>query len=207
LESNIAVNERHKTLTAEQVSNIVAAIRQQVPLAEVAVKCGVSISTVYRQRRIHHLRSQSAKTEGLDLKRNLRRAEWTRAVDCNMNRTIKSVRSTTKTAYAWLYRNDRSWLQANCTQLRRTKTHRLTVDWPKRDLELCEKLNLYVATLKLDKMRPRISKSLMLNHIGEASVRENGHKLPKTYALLDELEESVLDRQMALLHKSSDGEG
>ena len=195
-EQGIPVKARPKTLCADKVSKIVEAIQAGLAFEDVAKTCGVSISTVYRQRRIHHLQGKDWKARSLDTERNNRRAEWITAVAEHEYAGIKRVRSDAGATYAWLYRNDRQWLRENCSTTSLAKIRPLKVDWNKRDSELCEKLQLYVENLRSEQFRPRVSKALMLNHIGESTVRSNLDKLPKTFALMMNLEESVLDNQI-----------
>lgn len=195
-ERGIAVKDRPKTMTVDKASKIVSAIQENLSMAEVAERCGVSVSTVYRQRRIHHLQTTDTKIGAFDVQRKARRAEWVTAVDANPEAGVSRVRSCRKATYTWLYRNDRAWLSTSCGSLRKLKSHPLKVDWRQRDLELCKKLRQYVSGLSCEEPRMRISRSLMLNYIGEAMARSNKDQLPRTFSLLMELEESVLENQI-----------
>ena len=196
LEQGAAVKTRPKTLSADKVSKIVETIQAGIALDDVAKKCGVSISTVYRQRRIHHLQSQDKKAVNFDVECNKRRAEWRKVVEEHKYTGIKRARSDAGAAYAWLYRNDRQWLKENCCTPILTKIRTWKVDWQTRDVDLCKKLSLYVKNLRDAQFRSRISRSLMLNHLGESTVRSNLKKLPKLQTLITNLEESIFDNQI-----------
>lgn len=196
LEQGTAVKTRPKTLSADKVSKIVETIQAGIALKDVAERCGVSVSTVYRQRRIHHLQSQDRKALSFDLERNERRAKWIKAVEEHKYDGIKRARGDAGATYAWLYRNDRRWLKDSCCTTRFTKIGTSKVDWKTRDSDLCKKLRLYVKNLRDAQFRSRISRSLMLNHLGESTVRSNLDKLPKVRALIADLEESVFENQL-----------
>ena len=192
-ELGIDVKERVKTIDKEKVSQIVEAIQAGLSVAKVAEKCGVSICTVYRLRRIHHLQDHIARARKFGLEREKRRDEWSTAMSANKHGGINYARSKAQAAYAWLYRNDRNWLRDKCSGTTSPQRKSTKVDWKKRDSELCEKLRCYVDTLKDAHFRQRISRSLMLCYIRASIVRLNHLKLPKTSSLLDELEESIFE--------------
>ncbi len=53
------------------------------------------------------------------------------------NATAKQLREIEPASYAWLYRNDRAWLQSKLRKLAKHSVDRSTsVDWAKRDEKL-----------------------------------------------------------------------
>ena len=64
---------------------------------------------------------------------------WRRAVSANPVSGVKAVRILEPAAYAWLYRNDREWLNREVSSMAKAIPHGgLTVDWDARDAELAD---------------------------------------------------------------------
>ena len=99
------------------------------------------------------------------------RAEWQATVSAYPDTTAKSIRLVIPSTYAWLYRNDKSWLLTQTYDLPSGRHGNYsTIDWHERDRELAD-LVIKALTqdsdhqLKLDekhiyKLIPALSRSL-----------------------------------------------
>lgn len=195
-QAGIPISERRKTLTPNKIEQIVDGIRQGLSPMEIAERSNVSLSTVYRQRQIHKHEVDRASARLLEQERRTNRSDWMKAIASTNAAALKSIRASAPATYAWLYRNDRTWLMNTCVQLHRKRPSRATADWPKRDMQMCEKLGTYVASVRASACRPRISRSLMTNYLGDATIRANRHLLPELSRMLDCLEEPPLSYQL-----------
>lgn len=108
--AGIAIPRRPKILTAEVFALLVKELRTGMDKSEAARKFGVSVVTITRVLRTvvglqsawHAARFARARSEA--------RAEWLKALEQYPGLGTKLLRATVPSAYAWLYRNDRSWL-------------------------------------------------------------------------------------------------
>lgn len=208
--AGISISERYKRLTPGLIAQIIIHIRQGKTPTEIAEECSVSLSTVYRQRKLHADEAKEFVTRSLDQLKERHREDWLKAVSSHRYLGPKAVRQQVPAVYAWLYRNDRDWLLNSCAELHIRRPVRQTVDWPKRDAQMADKLLTYAARMRETPERPRISRTLLANHLGEASVRVNLPRLPKVSALLDALEEPPLSYQIYKIDRAIEkllGEG
>ncbi|MGV8920387.1 MAG: TnsD family Tn7-like transposition protein [Pseudomonas sp.] len=69
------------------------------------------------------------------------RIKWVDTVSTNPDRTPKQIRSMIPSIYAWLYRNDRNWLNDQILKLPcGRRSNNSAVDWDKRDVLLSNKV-------------------------------------------------------------------
>lgn len=128
------------------------------------------------------------------VKRNHRQA-WVGLRRTNPNVGIKKIRSIAPALYAWLYRNDRRWLEENKPpRLKPAVTHSF-LDWAKRDLDLAPQIATAALRLKNRPGKPRqvtvtaIGRVLGKQALFEASLA----KLPLTRTVIKGAIESAED--------------
>lgn len=127
----------------------------------------VGLRTAWRQARWY-----AAQTDA--------RARWTQALEQLRHLGLNQAREQEAAAYAWLYRNDRSWLQEiNRTVERPVPDHGPRLDWDQRDLELAEAV--YQAAAELWAQKPTAGAPTRLR-VGELCQR-----LPELKAKLSAL--------------------
>jgi hypothetical protein len=191
----LAISERPKNVRPDTTAKIVSMLDKGVAPREVAVDCNASLSTVYRLLAQTPNLEPDAAARRFELERDKRRQLWTELLSTNPSVGTTIARNKSASTYAWLYRNDTEWLQEKSSAFRVCRTSRGRVDWPQRDVELCAIVRAFVATVQRLANRPRISRTMMTRHIGDASVRANLPRLPNLKMTLDELEESKLSYQ------------
>lgn len=135
--AGVRVNRRAKFLTLDKRMRLVATLRSGCEKRDAAQEIGVSIQTVTRtlltEIGLHDAWCQAR----LARTRSAHRQTWTWLLaECGFL-GAKVMRSMAPTAYAWLYRNDRAWLQANRPNVATRNTqHRPLVRWEERDVTL-----------------------------------------------------------------------
>lgn len=133
--AGVTVAARPKVLTADARAQLVKLLRRGCERTDAAKEIGVSVATVDRlfqkEPRLHAAWRDARYAKA----QHHARTAWLRATKAG---GIKLARSLEPAAYAWLYRNDRPWLDASCSALgRQTATPRnASVKWDVRDAEL-----------------------------------------------------------------------
>jgi hypothetical protein len=104
---------------------------------DVALQYGVSVQTVTTTLRTEvGLHTAWREARFASQLRKARKA-WTQAAKKNPRAGVKSLRLVAAAAYAWLYRNDRSWLRRSTDSLPTTvHGNHASVDWDSRDLQV-----------------------------------------------------------------------
>lgn len=140
--SGLAVKRRPKVLKPEILRALMADLCKGADKATVALRYGVSIVTVTRILRTEaglHLTWRSA---CLEIAQTRARDAWLQALNGHRTLGTKFMRALEPAAYAWLYRNDRLWLEAHKPEagvtLRASSTS--SARWDERDLTLSQKV-------------------------------------------------------------------
>ena len=136
-QAGLNVTRRSKKLTPSIVQNVIAGLERGEAKRDVAEQNGLSVVTVTRlllsdadlaQRWHDQISIQLQKTH---------RAHWLEAVGTTPVAGIKEIRQKAPAAYAWLYRNDRIWLEDQKSRLpNKVLGNHRQVDWAQRDEDL-----------------------------------------------------------------------
>lgn len=151
--NNITTPRRPKLLKPPRLKKLIALLvtgtdiekaAKAVEISPVSVikvlRTGVGLHDIWRQARRDQAR---AKNRGL----------WAQVVTANPMLGVKAVRITEPAAYAWLYRNDRSWLNDQIANLPHClPSNNSNTSWDLRDLEIADSIRL--ATLELTVEQP-----------------------------------------------------
>ncbi len=123
------------------------------------------------------------------------RAQWLSLQERNPESGITALRKRAPAAHAFLYRTDRTWLDAHRPSPRNARVQPSRVNWPGRDLELRDRAVEVLATLRKSSGRPVwIRRSTILRQMGRTSeFFSNRDRLPKTRALLNGISETRAD--------------
>lgn len=192
----VHVAPRPKRLDEEFLGKLRAALRAGKQPRDIAAEFDISIATVYRVRRESAAVLAVSSRVQSDRLRRVYRSRWRNAIKSSRTLGVAAARRQDPAAYAWLYRKDRVWLASQngrVRSLQRIRTAR--VDWPARDIQLCEKLKAIYISLRSILDRQRISKTALLRPLGQSSVVNNIARLPRLNSLIAELEESIEDFQ------------
>jgi transposase len=146
--AGLATPRRAKYLKNERYNALVEDLRQGSDKAELAKAHGISVQTVTRVLRTepglseiwHQIRHQRAQHEA--------RTQWQRAVSECRHLGVQQARSLAPAAYAWLYRNDRAWLQAVSQAVSPARPDQgPRVNWDQRDIALAHSVQRAAAEL------------------------------------------------------------
>lgn len=185
----VVISERRKSLDDDRIDAIADRLRQGMPAKKVAEECSVSLASVYRIKAI----SPPAPTlsdAALKKLRNKQRCHWSHALRRHPGKGVKAARYLAPTAYAWLYRNDRTWLLQINSQFALTREHHPRVDWLQRDEQLCGRLVSFANEFRSRCPHRRITKSVLARAVGEPLIRRHAEKLPKTVQTIQRLTQS-----------------
>lgn len=202
----IPVSERRKHIYRDVVDSIIVDLIAGKGINIIAEQRSISISSVYRILRSNPeinterslLRKQQSKTR--------KRLEWMTLIDTEGINGLNAVRACGADIFTWLYRHDHDWLkQANlrCGVVPRSGITR--IDWSSRDLLLSKSVAVLVEEMRKDKTRGRVSKTLILRHLGcEALLRKFPHKLPQLRDAIVLYSETVLEYQKYRIERAID---
>lgn len=93
------------------------------------------------------------------------RNRWVQHRDAQSTLGMKDLRILEPALFAWLYRNDRSWLREFGTPTRRSEGNNSNVNWDKRDRELADRVK--AVTLRLRSSGVRVTRQDLLRALPE----------------------------------------
>lgn len=134
----VSSNRRPKLVKQPLHAALVEDLRSGVCKAEVANKHGVSIQTVTRFLRTEVGLHTQWKAAVLNHARSQARREWTQATIACPGMGVKWIRMQVPRAYAWLYRNDKMWLEAHLPIGKLAVEVNGHVNWDERDRVLSQ---------------------------------------------------------------------
>ena len=174
----LAIRERFKSLDKECIAKIKASLAKGESVSQVARRCKLSPSTVYRVLSYDPELINSRSASLLQSERKRHRAKWLRLISGQQARGTQALREHAPNCYSWLFRNDRAWLQAHRpTRLRRRPPNR--VDWPQRDAELARRVEMLPAVTGVHEERLRSQAGVVSLVYSPSSMSKHADKLPK----------------------------
>lgn len=141
--AGITINRRPKKLQHQSRHRLIQWLQGGMDKPTAAERSGVSIETVTRILRTevglsaqwHAARQKQAQT--------LARSSWLKALKEHGRAGRKAVRQHAPAAYAWLYRNDKEWLQGYLPSTKQQALPRQSsVDWKQRDRTLAAQVHM-----------------------------------------------------------------
>ena len=180
-----------KKIYKEVKGNILAYLTIGTPKADVCARFGMSISTVNRMLRLNPM-VQSTRIEVIGANEQGRhRMKWCVAVADNPGLSVKKIRNLIPNVYAWLYRNDKSWLTEQGIRLPDGRSgNNSKTDWAGRDAHLCTKIKEVVKRRAPNSIELRKSDLYQLIPGLHAALQSRAH-YHETRALLAKLKNSI----------------
>lgn len=137
--AGIAISRRPQKLSTDVRAKAIRELRKGADKGQVASRAGVSIETITRlllsDANLHAEWSQARSEKARTHARNL----WLELLQSAGSLGVKWMRTMDPRTYAWLYRNDRAWLDAHkpdpLPESQRSRPS--SVDWLARDEQLC----------------------------------------------------------------------
>ncbi|MHC8408750.1 TnsD family Tn7-like transposition protein [Pseudomonas sp. Hz4] len=185
-ETRISGTRRPKKLSPQLRGAILESLKKGETKDKICSEFKVSISTVNRLLSSDQLVKSSR--QETHLRRNLRtyRSQWNSAIKENSQMSTTELRSKTPNLYAWLYRNDRTWLLERNSEMPCGRLGNYSsIDWEKRDIELQDLVLSTMHRVYGEFDQPRISKNALFNLVPSLSrLLEKSSHYPKTRMLL-----------------------
>lgn len=181
---------RAKKMSSALTAKVVSALRKGLDKKEVVWQSGLSESTVNRvllsDRDLH----QAWQAARVDQARQRARQAWLALLEPGQNSGVKWIRSLEPQAYAWLYRNDRVWLNAHkpTAVSVRDVAKKPAVDWSSRDVQLSAEVRRVALRLLIDNKVNHLFFWQLYQLIPELKAKRSVlHRLPMTRAAIDDV--------------------
>lgn len=130
----ISVNKRPSVIRGAVRARMIKALGAGRSKQAVASLGGVSIASVNRLLRTEVGLHECWRTAQFQRRQRLARRRWARAATTNPISGVKAARMLEPAAYAWLYRNDKTWLDDHVAGMAHAiRLGGLHVDWDSRD--------------------------------------------------------------------------
>jgi transposase-like protein len=163
---------------------------------ETARQLGVDTNTVIKYKEEMTSKAESKKDNQKDQGLiNERRREWMQLQKDYPDHSKTQLRSKSPAVYAFLYRNDRNWLNVNSPEKQKVETVNNRVNWQERDQEILKKVRGVTDGFKRNAGKPiRITVKSLGDGIGERTLLERHlEKLPETKKFIEEVSETEQD--------------
>lgn len=163
---------------------------------EIARRLAVDTNTVIKYEKIINNESGSKKEVHKDNDlANKHRSEWMQLQKKYPNLSKTQLREEGPTVYAFLYRNDRNWLNVNSPGRQKVETINNRVNWLERDQEVLKRVHKVVGDINNKSGKPiRITVKTLGDLIGERALLENHlNRLPETKEFIEQVSESEKD--------------
>lgn len=129
------------------------------------------------------------------LKPNYRK-QWRLLMKQNQTLTKTELRKKAPNIFAWLYRNDRNWLDVNSPEPKKGGNKHRRVNWKKRDNELSLEMIPIIVDLFNQSKPIRVTKSTIGKRLNKLSlIEKNINKLPKVQFIFSEVAETIEEFQ------------
>jgi len=192
---------RAKKMSAALTIKVVSALRKGVDKKEVMRRSGLSESTVNRvllsDRDLH----QAWQAARVDQARQRARQAWLAVLEPGQISGVKWMRALEPKAYAWLYRNDRAWLNAHkpAANPLRQMDKKPAVDWSARDVQLSAEVRKTALRLLSDNELNHLFFWQLYQNIPELKAKRSVlHRLPLTRAAIDAVLKAKLPLEIGL---------
>jgi Tn7-like transposition protein D len=140
---------RPKLLKAPLRRELICALQAGQEKSHVAAQLGLSVSTVTRTLRTEVGLRAAWTNARFEAAQRHARDTWREIVEANPSSGVKALRLLEAAVYAWLYRNDRAWLNEQCKLLkgRTTMARPSSIRWDERDRDLAAAVQKVVVAL------------------------------------------------------------
>lgn len=179
-------DKRPKKLKGIKLDDLKQDLFTTASLDQIACAHGVALISLYRILRADPTLANRRKMLLIEQDKETRRKRF------NDDRQKMPARRAAD--YAWLYRNDRTWLQAaiKFTTPERATTRRERVNWAARDQSFAQQVRAIAERLYNDLPPVRVSRTRIIRSVGrQALIEKFMHRLPLTTFALSELAESA----------------
>lgn len=186
--AGIQTQKRPKILRNGLPDELKSILREGASKQEASVQFGISVETVTRFLFSEVGLHQEWTAKRFERHQQHARERWTELLSGNRYAKLILLRSIAPDAYAWLYRNDREWLNSsNQDRLSRPFSGGRIVDWESRDQELATKTQIAIDGLEKLKSGKKIYMTRLLQDVPQLKPYINKlDLLPRTQHLLNQ---------------------
>jgi len=174
-----------------------------VSLRKIASEMGTDVKTIKKyinnlglsgNREIANIAEKRLESDMIEDKRQKYRDLWSYNCEQYPEDGSTALRKRLPAAYAWLYQNDRSWLNEHKPNYKKPLP-KPRVDWMERDLCIRNQAEVVIQSLMANKEKPvRITVTTVARQLGLlARIEHNRDKLPLTWEYLQSVSESRKD--------------
>lgn len=177
-------NDRRPKLLDEPIrSRLITALRKGVDKQVAAERFTVSIQTITTTLRTEVGLHQAWQQARFLNSQKSARSIWQKAASTLKQASAKSLRNLEPSAFAWLYRNDRDWLNAFASErlTPEVRINRSPIDWAKRDVETCAQLKIVTSQWRDENHHQKLTITKLCELVpGLKSKLSSLNKLPST---------------------------
>lgn len=173
---------------------LLSLLNNELSYREIARRLAVDTSTVIKYEKIINKESDSKHFKDNDLVIK-HRNEWLQLKRTYSDLTKTQLREKSPALYAFLYRNDRDWLNSNSPKRRKGESINNRVNWLKRDKELLERVQKVAREIRDIADKPvRITVKTLGDGIGQRALLEKHlDRMLETKVFIEEVSESEQD--------------
>lgn len=133
--TGIAITRRPSIVRGDRHQAVLEALKQGADKSDIASEFHLSLSSITRILRTEVGLRDAWSNARVDARRAAARAAWSQALS-DVGYRVKLARSVIPAEYAWLYRNDRAWLERTGQVHNQIRSNHSAVDWAARDMQL-----------------------------------------------------------------------
>ncbi len=171
-------------------------LNERLSYREIARRLAVDTNTVTKYEKIINGESDSKKEVHKDNDLvNKRRSEWLQLQRNYPEFSKTKLREENPALYAFLYRNDRGWLNSNSPKSGKVESVNNRINWIKRDKEILKRVQKVAREIRDSGDKPvRITVKTLGDGIGERALLEKHlDKMPETKVFIEQVAESKQD--------------
>lgn len=185
-QAGIAFPRRAKALRPQRRAALVAALGQGMDKTEAAERFGVSVVTVTTTLRTEIGLHQAWIEARTSAKRTQHRSTWLALSSKHPDCGVRDLRRLEPATYAWLYRNDRAWLnQAVGSLPKLVAGNHAHVPWDRRDEILAREIELAAADIAISTRKRSVALWQLLQRLPELKAKLGAlNQLPLTRRIL-----------------------
>jgi len=191
-EFGIITPRRPKLLVPSVRAQVIELLKKGTSKENASAVANVSIQTITLLLRTEPgLRSAWNETKFSHAQRSARSA-WSRTAHELGSTTAKQLRQLQPSIFAWLYRNDRAWLQEFSTELSKApRSNNSTIRWDERDRDLSQAVRIAAYAIHRTQPNQKIRLAALCDEIPQLKSRlSNLNQLPLTKSAIAEATKS-----------------
>lgn len=162
----LEVQRRGKKLNGLIRAELVCALRRGAAKQSAAKRFNVSVQTVTTTLRTEAGLYSAWLEARRSLEQSRRRGQWFKLMRAHPDAGVKQLRTIDPACYAWLYRNDRSWLEGIVQSMPcKVSGNHASVRWDERDAALAHQIECAAEALAATTGRTSVARSELIQEL------------------------------------------